>query len=472
MMRRTSLVTASPAATRGVHELPAPLVPETSHSVRNVAVTLWRLRAHLDGRRAKYLLRVENRGSVALDTFTYVLSPGASGEVAASASVSVPGSASLSVKLVLALPHPGPALAITEIRTTNGTLVFAETERPRSRAWPALWFVALLALCGSLWLASALATPAITALAAPSDVRASRPFWVAYALGRSNAADYRVFSASGFVVATGTLAASQGAFEVALPVTATRKIYAVRVTAHGRLGDAARSVRVVAEPDPRPSVLPAPRPVVAVRPRLPEQHPFGVDRLALAEPTVAGGKPVVVYYRVASADGVLRLIDQLGTVRAEALLDRRGNSILIAPYVEADQDFRVVLHASRGEAQAEKSVSLRVTKERSLDDVLATARRKNDGPIVLVKATVAPGEPIEVGIVRYEPGLRVALVDPQGQEVAASTVADDQNEVMLTAPAIAGRARYTVTATYVNGVSEETVVRDLTIGGPAPRATP
>ena len=67
--------------------------------------------------------------------------------------------------------------------------------------------------------------------------------------------------------------------------------------------------------------------------------------------------------------------------------------------------------------------------------------------------------------------MRVALVDPQGLEIAASAVVDDQNEVSITAPAIAGPALYTVTATYKKGESEETVIRNVTIGGPVTDTT-
>jgi hypothetical protein len=69
--------------------------------------------------------------------------------------------------------------------------------------------------------------------------------------------------------------------------------------------------------------------------------------------------------------------------------------------------------------------------------------------------------------VKYEPGMRIALIDPQGQEVAASAVTDQQNEVTLNAPPLAGRARFTVTATFMNGVSQETVIRNVTIGATA-----
>jgi hypothetical protein len=466
MTGRTTLVTVPGPEPSGTVSLAvAPASPRLRPSaVRDVTVRLWRLRAHLDGRRAKYALRVENRSETALVASTYAFSVGRSGELGPAVPVAVPASGSLEITFPLQLPRKRPVRAVTEIRLADETFVVEESARPRRAPWLPLAGLALAATL-AWFLESGFARPSVTALAAPRDVKASRPFAVAYALARAQDAEYTVVSAGGFEAARGTLVPDGTSFDVALPSATVAQAYEIRVTAHSRFGDSVRGVRVLAEPDPARAPLPA-RPRVSPK-VAPARPAFAIDRLSLGSDTVAGGKSVIAYYRVSSVDGTLRLIDQEGTVRAEALLNRRGNSILLAPYVEADQDLRVVLHAAHGTAQAEKSVPVRITKARSLDDVLAAARRENNGPIALVAANVAPGEQIQVGIVHYEPGMRVALVDPQGQEVAASAVEDDQNEVSLTAPAIAGRADYTVTATFKNGESEETIIRNVTIGGPA-----
>jgi hypothetical protein len=472
MTGRTSLVTVPEPVPSGAVSpaAPAALAMLRLPAIREVSVRLWRLRAHLDGRRAKYALRIDNRSATALVASTYAFSVGRSGEAAPAVPIAVPACGSLEVTFPLQLPRKRPMRAVTEIRLADETFVIEESARPRRPVWSSVAALALAVTLAS-FLGSGLARPSVAALAAPREVEANRPFAVAYALARAQDADYTVISAGGFEAARGTLVVDGTSFDVALPSATVPQAYEIAVRAHSRFGDMVRSVRVLAESAPAPVSLPAPP---RGRDFRRDARPaFAVDRLSLGSDTVAGGKPVMVYYRVSSVDGTLRLIDQAGTVRAEALLNRRGNSILLAPYVEADQDLRVVLHAAHGTAQAEKSVPVRVTKARSLDDVLAAARRENNGPIALVAATVAPGEQIQVGIVHYEPGMRVALVDPQGQEVAASAVVDDQNEVSLTAPAIAGPADYTVTATFKNGESEETVIRNVTIGGPAPTgATP
>ena len=463
MIGRTSLVTIPVPAPQTMLVAKSTLSLPQRSAVADITVRLWRVRAHLDGRHAKYVLSVGNRSGIALLATTYAFSADRSAETATAVPLTVPGRGSLETTFLLELPRKRPSRTVTEIRLANETFIVEESARPPHRS--RLVFLGGLALAAALALilASGLYRPGVTALAAPGHVRASRPFPVAYALARAQAADYTVVAADGSEAARVSLPRDGGSFEVALP-PANPQPYDIRLTAHSRFGDASRSVRVVTDPEPTAIPIPS-RPVTprTARPRLPP--PFTIDRLSLGNDTVAGGKPVVAYYRVSSVDGTLRLIDQYGTVRAEALINRRGNSILLAPYVEADQDLRVVLHAARGKAQAEQSVPVRITRARSLDDVLATARRANGGPIVLVAENVAAGEQIRVGIVQYEPGMRVALVDPQGVEVAASVVVDDQNEVSLTAPAIAGPARYTVTATYKRGQSEETVIRNVTIGG-------
>ena len=469
MTGRTSLVTIpEPHASQAMLPVARSTSPVPQRSaVADVTVRLWRLRSCLDGRHAKYELRIRNRSVYGLLATTYAFSADRSAETAAAVPLTVPGRGTLATTFLLELPRRRPFRAVTEIRLAHETFVVEERARPRPRLRLVVLGTVALAAASAPLAQSALSQPSVTALAAPGRVRASRPFPVAYALARAQGAAYTVVAAGGAEAAHGTLPVEGSSFDIALPTTAAPQAYEIRLSAHSRFGDAVRSVRVLAEPEPTARAVAVVRPpVVRARP------PFAIDRLSVGSDTVAGGKPVVAYYRVSSVDGTLRLIDQYGTVRAEALINRRGNSILLAPYVDADQDLRVVLHAARGKAQAEQSVPVRVTRARSLDDVLAAARRTNSGPIALVAQNVAAGEQIRVGIVQYEPGMRVALVDPEGLEVAASAVVDDQNEVSLTAPAIAGPARYTVTATFKKGVSEETVIRNVTIGGPAADAQP
>ncbi len=471
MTGRTAIVTIPvPPAAQAMLVAPASTSPVPRRSaLADVTVRLRRVRACLDGRSAKYELRVGNRSVGALLTTTYTFSADRSGETATPVPLSVPGRASLETTFLLELPRRRPFRAVTEIRLAHETFVVEESERPRRRGRFVVFGGLALVAAVAPFAQNALSQPRVTALAAPDHVWASRPFPVAYALARAQGADYTVVAVGGAEAARGTVPIEGDSFEVAVPSTSRPQAYDIRLSAHSRFGETARSVRVLAEPEPAPTapaIATVGRPLARVEPR------FAIDRLSLGSDTVAGGKPVVAYYRVSSVDGTLRLIDQYGTVRAEALINRRGNSILLAPYVEADQDLRVVLHAARGKAQAEQSVPVRVTRARSLDDVLAAARRANSGPIALVAQNVAAGEQIRVGIVHYEPGMRVALVDPEGLEVAASAVVDDQNEVSLTAPAIAGPARYTVTATFKKGESEETVIRNVTIGGTAADSAP
>ena len=459
MTGRTNLVSVSPAAPASVTVAPAPLALPPRAPVR---ATLWRRRSSLGGRRAKYMLCVDNRSNEAVDTLTYAVAAKRSDPAEPAAVVAVPAGASLRLALTVALPPQRPVRVVTEVRTRSGTLVFEEVPPPRTVRSRVVGALAVLAAAAALYAGAEVVHPSVTALVVPSDVRANRPFAVAYAVARANTADYSVDSPDGYDAGRGTLSRAEGSFDVVLPRESEPHAYDIRVTAHSRFGDAVRTVRVVAGPAPLAviaTVQAKPRPRAQARP------PFTIDRLTLDRDTVAGGRPVLVYYRLRSVDGMVRLIDQVGTVRAEALLDRRGNSILVAPYVDTDEDFRVVVDASQGALRAEKSIALRVTKAHSLDDTLATARRTHEGPIALVETQVAAGDPIEIGVVQYEPSLRVALVDPQGQEVAASSVTSDENEVTLTAPAVTGPAKYTVTATFKNGVGEETVIRNVTIGG-------
>jgi hypothetical protein len=211
------------------------------------------------------------------------------------------------------------------------------------------------------------------------------------------------------------------------------------------------------------------------------KHRARILHMALENDEVRGGDPIVLDYKTSAASGTVRLIDQDGTVRAEALLNRHGNSILIAPYVEADQDFRVVLDVARGRTRAESSAALRIlrtplpasdfasaaggeaTSAANVPPPLDPAQApmiaaappgtKTTGPIAVPTGDFIAGSTIPVSIVHPEKGLRISLVSPLGEEVQGVDVASGQSAV----------TKYMIVVTYTRGYEQETVIRPVTV---------
>lgn len=316
--------------------------------------------------------------------------------------------------------------------------------------------------------------PRVLALAAPPAVRGSAPFTVAYALGAASQGRYDVETPEGLQIRRGTLDARSGAFTVALPLAPVSAGYDVRVIASGPLGSDERITHVVALPAP-------PQHRAASRPRAIRgtADVARVANLALERDLVHGGEPIVATYRSANTTGVVRLIDALGTVRAEALLNRRGRSILIAPAVDADQDFRVVATALRGTSRAELAAPVTIVHGSApvapagtrIADALLTARAaavaapRTAAPIA-VDPLQHPARPIVVRVDTYRPGLHVALMGASTDQLAGSDVTPGETSVVLRPPDRLKDAHYAIVATYVTGLGQETLIRPITFRAP------
>ena len=434
-----------------------------------VQASLRRVRRRPGSRFATYALEVENTLAIAVESATYAFSPDQPDVAVASTKHAFPAQSASTAILEIVLPRRRNFRVVSEIRTDRATLVFHETIEPR-RARALFLPLVALAFVAALALAFLASRPGVATLRAPERVEMGRTFTVGYDFDRASAGAYTIHGPDGIQLASGQLFAASGAFELAIPTTPDSATYTIRVVARNGFGEMARAIAI--EADPAPVAVAAPAPVRA-RPRpaatLP---PLRVTRLAIDHDTVVGGASISVNYEVPTTEGSIRLIDQYGTVRAESLLDRRGNSIVLAPFVDQDQDFKIVLHASRRDQQVEASLPVRITKAFSIDDFLANARREKKGPIVLVSASVASGDPIRVAIVQGLPDLHLSLTDEGGREIGNADVPSDQNLATFTAPSVATPEHYTISATFKKGVSEETLILPLVVGVAAQPTAP
>jgi hypothetical protein len=454
-------------------------------------------------RRAIYELLIANDTASPIATFAYALDGPLQSRVTWDAII-VPAHSAVAVDIEVPVsPSGARPRMIAEVYTHESKLVLdakndAGVGRGVVRRIVATFAGLAVIATGSLAYASI--RPHVAALAAPPAVQSGATFDVAYD-AHGTSADYTVATPDGTQIAAGSLDPRAGSFSVALPRADVSLGYDVSVVAHGALGTDERSVHVVA--------LALTPPPVAVAKTL---APPTVTHVSLASDTVEGGQPIVVRYRSNVRTGNVRLIDQYGTVRGEALLSGRGRSTLVAPYVDADQDLRVVVSAERGNARASSAVPITI---RHVDPQTAdaTAARGTNvpppvapaaaaaaetttqtapatpaaappaakvaapktnadaaepvvalpGPPISVEAHQLAGQPVRVRILRHDAGLHLSMMGPDGNELISENVPSGTTMVLLQAPdPIAnGGKGYSIVATYASGVGEETVIRSI-----------
>jgi hypothetical protein len=473
----------------------------------------FRASGRLDKRRRPiYELLIANDTASPIATFAYALEDRLQSRITWDAII-VPAHSAVAVEIdaVAAIKGRAPRM-IAEVYAQDSKLVIDAKSDPgiaRGAARRAIAAAAALAVVLTGSLAYAAMRPHVIALAAPQNVASGASFDVAYD-ARGSSATYSVQTPDGTEVAAGNLDPHAGSFSVALPHADVSQGYDVRVDASGPLGEDSRSVHVVAL-----------APIAALADARPRETPVNVTHLSLAKDTVESGQPIVVSYRSTVPTGTVRLIDQYGTVRGEALLSAHGRSTLVAPYVDADQDLRIVVSAQRGDAHAASAIPVTVkhvapaaetaqapasatvpaltanananattnaasvaqrAAENPEDAAAAPAAQSHDtgpsgpvvddraepvvvvpGPPISVDAHQVAGQPVRVSVLRHDDGLHLSMMAPGGAELVSENVASGVSSVLLEAPTglVNGGKGYSIVATFSRGVGQETVIRPI-----------
>jgi len=439
------------------------------------------------GRHASYELLVSNDTPLPVATFAYSTAQSKNRNQMTWNAILVPPYSAIAVEIDVMLPRRGrPPRVVAELHAEDAKLTLDagppyQFSRGIARRATLLLSAILLFAVGGVSLAKTQAH--VIALAAPETVRGGTPFTVAYALGDATGGEYTVETADGLEVGRGKLGTGSGAFALSLPAKPVSSGYDVRVFAHGRFATDVRAAHVVALAATAAAPNAAP-------------HSLSVKGLTLQNETVHGGDGIVVDYRTSATSGYVRLIDEIGTVRAEALLSPHGRSMLQAPYVDTDQDLRVVVDAQAGTARAEAEVPIRILHA---DPALigtgaggavpvpaivpgagsaAAAAPVNANPaaaslpaadgdgIIAVAPVQHIGQPIVVRVQHYQPGLRVVVMGDSGEEIEGVDVGPGDASAIL--PALSGIQphRLAVVATYAKGFGQDTFIRPISLRSP------
>jgi hypothetical protein len=413
---------------------------------------------------ATYELMVANQTKAPLAAFCYAVGAPQRGGRLRWSSITVPPMSSVAVPIDIELPKRGPLRKIVAELHADGAQLVVDAEPPsirRSFGMVKAAGVAVALGLGALAVgAYALERPRVAALAAPNHVQSGATFQAAYAFGAgATSGDYALDAPDGREIAHGSVSAQSGVLTLKVPAAHAERRYELRLTARNAFGSADRAATIVAGAQP----LPAARPRVAVH----------LPTVWVQDETVPSGTPITVRYITDAETGTVKLLDQDGTERASALLSARGSSLLIAPDVQTQEDFRVVVVARRGSASAEAQVPVRVVHADAppaagampgvADPAQAAPAAVAGDPVVMPAKSFASGEGIVVSVARHLPNLRVSLLDESGQELQVVDVSPDDDRVVLEAPRVSTDTRYTIVATYGPGTSEESVIHSVLV---------
>jgi hypothetical protein len=445
-------------------------------------------------RRAVYEVLVANGTAFPVAAFAYALEGGhRPGRITWNAIV-VPPHSAIAVEIDVVVPRRAkPPRVIAEVHSRDAALTLdsvAPLAAPSGTLVRRTGATAATLALGAAAVAAGVSNlPRVAALAAPSSAVAGDAFSVAYAMSHASGGEYTVEAPDGLQVRRGPLPAGAGAFSVSLPVGPMPGGYDLHVYARGRFGSDERTLHIAALPPP-----------TAPLPAKPQKHRgFAIEALQLRNEFVLAGSPIVVSYRTGARVGTVRLIDESGTVRAEALLSRTGTSLLVAPAVDVDQDLRVVVTAEHGPLRDEAETPVRVLHVPQISTPLGAASLAAipvvpaplgapasfaappvihrappipHGPPIAVARTQSAGAPIVVRIVRYEPKLHVAVLGASGEELEGTDVGPDDRVVQLDSPRDLGTSHPSIVATYTHGREQEMVIRPVAVHGSVKPAPP
>jgi hypothetical protein len=454
-------------------------------------------------RRAIYEILVANETAGHLAAFAYAVNAGRGPNRMTWNAMVVPPYSAIAVEIDIALPRRGrPPRVVAEVHSEDAQLTLDSApqlsrysrDTIRRAALSAAAFVIALGSVGGI----VASRPRVAALAAPPRVVAGSEFSVAYALANASGGEYTIEAQNGLQIRRGAVPAGSGAFTVTMPAAPSPGGYDLHLFAKGRLGSDERTLHVV-------SYVPAPAPVTA------QTSDVKISGLGLASETVVAGTPIIVNYHTPAQTGTVRLIDEYGTVRAEALLSHSGTSMLAAPLVDADQDLRVVVTAERGTDRDEAQVPVRVLRSQPPGGgdlangnvagpmvpaiapdgtnaeqttltgtdlppgvsapAPAAARGTHEavavpnGPPIEVAHDQSASQPILVKVLRYEPKMRVSVLGTSGEELEGANVQPGDTVVSLSSPDELGTKHPAIVATYEDGSSQETIVKSIHVIG-------
>jgi hypothetical protein len=298
---------------------------------------------------------------------------------------------------------------------------------------------------------AATAMPHFDLLAAPARALAGSQLDVPYAFRGWASMQYALQTKDGKQLAAGLLTQGQGTLHFSVPRNAGADLV-LAASVSGPLGAEHLARRIILAPQA------AAKPAVAA-PR--------IDEFTIVTPQIRAGAPLQVHYSTNATAGQVWLLDETGRLWANVPISLDGTSVLKVPQGAAGHKMRVVLHARNGSADAVATVGAFVLP----GDVVtagAAASTASQAQLSLSLSSdrVSPGDEIVVTLAGNHGDARISLTDATGNTIEQGDLPSGQSAVTLTAPTVSAATSYYVVANVSSGVSEQSIVRKLTV---APR---
>lgn len=325
----------------------------------------------------------------------------------------------------------------------------APPRRNKRTRWIGGVAAALAVVFGGAFGAAA-AMPRFDLLAAPARALAGSPLDVPYAFHGWASMQYALQTRDGRQLAAGLLTPGQGTLHFSVPRNAgTDLILAANVS--GPLGAEHLARHIVLAPLAAKSVAAAPR----------------IDEFTIVTPQIRAGVPLQVHYSTNAKSGQVWLIDETGRLWAKVPISVTGSSDLQVPQGAAGHKMRVVLHARNGSADAVATLGAFVLPGDVVTaDAAPSSAAQTQLSLSLSSERVSPGDEIVVTLAGSHGDARISLTDAAGNSIEQGDLPSGQSAVSLSAPAVTTATTYYVVASVSSGVSEQSIVRKLTV---APR---
>ena len=341
------------------------------------------------------------------------------------------------------------------VKVSGADIAFTlEAPAPPPRNTRARWIggiaTAIAVIFGGAF-GAATATPHFDLFAAPARAPAGSQLDVPYAFHGWASMQYALQTKDGRQLAAGLLSSGQGTLHFSVPRDAgTDLVLAANV--YGPLGAEHLARRIVLAPLAVKTVAAAPR----------------IDEFTILTPQIRAGAPLQVHYSTNAKSGQVWLIDESGRLWAKVPISPDGTSELTVPQAAAGHKMRVVLHARNGSADAVATVGAFVLPGDvvTADAAASSTAAQTQLSLSLSADRVAPGDEIVVTLTGSHGDARISLTDAAGNSIEQGDLPSGQNAVSLSAPAVTTATTYYVVANVSSGVSEQSIVRKLTV---APR---
>lgn len=340
------------------------------------------------------------------------------------------------------------------VRVSGADIAFTlEAPAPPRRNARTRWIGGIAAAVAVIFggaFGAATAMPHLDLLAAPARALAGSPLDVPYAFHGWASMQYALQTKDGRQLAAGLLTPGQGTLHFSVPRDAgTDLILAANVS--GPLGVEHLARHIVLAPLAVKKVAAAPR----------------IDEFTILTPQIRAGAPLQVHYSTNAKSGQIWLIDETGRLWAKVPMSIAGTSELTVPQGAAGHKMRVVLHARNGAADAVATVGAFVLPGDVVTaDTAPSTAAQTQSSLSLSSDRVSPGDEIVVTLGGSHGDARISLTDAAGNTIEQGDLPTGQSAVSLTAPAVTTATTYYVVANVSSGVSEQSLVRKLTV---APR---